>query len=231
MSLLNAKVSVIIPALNEETAITRVISDIPRDLVTEIIVADNGSTDRTAEAAKNSGARVVHEPEKGYGAACLAGMAAAHEPDIIVFIDGDYSDYPERINELIRPIQEDIYDFVLATRMGDGRQENVLTPQACFGNHLATWLIKILYHHQYHDLGPFRAIRADALNSLEMKDRNFGWTVEMQIKAVQKGLRIKEIPLPYRPRIGTSKVSGTVSGSIKAGYKILYTIAKLILKN
>ena len=218
------RISVIIPALNEQDAIGLVIRDIPKDVADEIIVVDNGSTDNTAMVAEKAGARVVREPHRGYGDACLKGIASAHEPDIVVFLDGDYSDYPEEMARIVAPIMQGTADLVIGSRMmGDGGKQ-VLLPQAYFGNKLATWLIDLLYHHRYTDLGPFRAIRCNALNQLDMRDRNFGWTIEMQIKAIKQGLSIMEVPVRYRTRIGTSKISGTVIGSIKAGAKILYTV-------
>ncbi|MEI6126566.1 MAG: glycosyltransferase family 2 protein [Pseudomonadota bacterium] len=221
------KVCVIIPALNEENSIGLVIRDIPKDSADEIIVVDNGSTDMTAEKACSEGARVVKEKHRGYGAACLAGIAHAGTPDIIVFLDGDYSDYPEEMQKIIAPLIQGEADLVIGSRIAGSCGKNVLLPQAYWGNKLATWLIFILYKHRFTDLGPFRAINYTALQKLGMGDKNFGWTIEMQVKAIKKGLRIKEIPVSYRPRIGTSKISGTITGSIKAGLKILYTLFSL----
>ena len=218
------KITVIIPVLNEQDAIGLVIRDIPKDVADEIIVVGNGSTDNTAMVAEKVGARVVREPHRGYGAACLKGIASAHAPDIIVFLDGDYSDYPEEMARIVAPIVQGTADLVIGSRMMGGGGKHVLLPQAYFGNKLSAWLIDLLYHHRYTDLGPFRAIRCSALNHLDMRDRNFGWTIEMQIKAVKQGLSIREVPVRYRTRIGTSKISGTVIGSIKAGAKILYTV-------
>ena len=217
-------ISVIIPALNEQDAIGRVIRDIPKDVADEIIVVDNGSMDNTAMVAEKAGARVVREPHRGYGAACLKGIASVQEPDIIVFLDGDYSDYPEEMARIVAPIVQGTADLVIGSRLAGADGKAVLPPQAYWGNILATRLIRILYGHCYTDLGPFRAIRCSALKQLDMQDRNFGWTIEMQIKAIKQGLSIREIPVRYRPRIGTSKVSGTLSGSVKAGAKILYTV-------
>ena len=224
-----ASISVIIPALNEMASIGLVIGEIPRDLASEIIVVDNGSTDATAEVARQAGARIVTEPHRGYGAACLAGISAARGPDIIAFLDGDYSDYPEELRLLVQPILAGAADIVIGSRMAGADARQILPPQAYWGNRLATFLLRFLYGYYFTDLGPFRAIRAESLKQLAMADRNFGWTIEMQIKAVQRGLRIREIPIHYRQRIGKSKISGTVSGSIRAGWKILYTIFRLYL--
>jgi len=218
------RISVIIPALNEQDSIGRVINDIPKNMVGEIIVVDNGSIDNTAGIAQSAGARMVREPRRGYGAACLKGIESANHPDIIVFLDGDYSDYPEEMEQLIEPIMQGRADLVIGSRTLGSGGKKVLLPQAYWGNKLATWLIYLLYHHRYTDLGPFRAIRFMALQKLNMQDKNFGWTVEMQIKAVRNRLAIMEIPVKYRQRIGTSKITGTVAGTIKAGAKIIYTI-------
>jgi glycosyltransferase involved in cell wall biosynthesis len=218
------RMSVIIPALNEAASIGLVVRDIPPGLAAEIIVVDNGSTDGTADIARLAGARVVHELNRGYGAACLAGIAAAVHPDIIAFLDGDYSDYPEEIGLLVEPIINGEADLVIGSRMAGANARCVLPPQAYWGNRLATFLLRLLYGFRFTDLGPFRAIRAQSLKALNMCDKNFGWTIEMQIKAVRQGLRIQEMPVRYRNRIGSSKISGTVSGAIGAGLKILYTI-------
>jgi glycosyltransferase involved in cell wall biosynthesis len=223
------RITVIIPALNEAASIGRVIRDIPQSRVSEIIVVDNGSTDGTAEIARQAGARVVYESHRGYGAACLAGIAAAENPDIIVFLDGDYSDYPEELTLLLSPIIHAEADLVIGSRMAGTDARCVLPPQAYWGNRLATFLLRILYSFKFTDLGPFRAIRAQSLKALGMCDRDFGWTIEMQIKAVRHGLRIQEMPVRYRHRIGTSKISGTLGGSIMAGWKILYTIFRYYL--
>lgn len=223
-------ICVIIPALNEQDAIGRVIADIPADLVRKVIVVDNGSTDATVQMAQQAGARVVREPRRGYGAACLAGIAAAGAPDIYVFLDGDYSDYPDEMHLLVAPIAEGQADLVIGSRMAGGRGRNVIPAQARFGNRLACFLMRMIYGFCYTDLGPFRAISSGGLHALGMCDTNYGWTIEMQIKAVTQGLSIVEIPVSYRRRIGCSKVSGTVRGSVRAGYKILYTIARLWLQ-
>ena len=217
---------VVIPAYNEESAIGKVLADIPPDLVCQVVVVDNGSTDATAEVARSMGAKVVHEPRRGYGQACLTGIAALSDADIVVFLDGDYSDYPEEMPALVEPIRRDEADLVIGSRTLGQSEKGALMPQQRFGNALATWLIRLLFGVRYTDLGPFRAIRRQALERLHMVDCNFGWTVEMQIKAAQLGLRCCEIPVRYRPRLGISKISGTLSGSLRAGYKILWTIAR-----
>ncbi|MBN2267366.1 MAG: glycosyltransferase family 2 protein, partial [Candidatus Babeliaceae bacterium] len=196
-------------------------------LVDEIIVVDNGSTDKTAEVARSKGARVVKENLRGYGAACLKGIASAKNPDILVFLDGDYSDYPDEMEKIIAPILKGEADLVIGSRIAHPDGKNALLPQAYWGNKLTTWLIKILYHHTYTDLGPFRAIRIHQLQKLDMQDKNYGWTVEMQIKAIKNRLTIVEVPVNYRKRIGTSKVTGTLSGTIKAGAKMLFTVFSL----
>ena len=224
-----ARIGVVIPALNEVDAIGRVIADIP-SWVDRIVIADNGSTDGTGDAARSAGATVVVEPEKGYGAACLAGIAALGAVDVVVFLDGDFSDHPGDMADLVDPVVAGAADFVLASRAIGKRESGSLTPQQMFGNWLATTLIAGIWRHRYTDLGPFRAIRKTSLNALAMADRNFGWTVEMQIKAAEQKLRILEVPARYRRRIGVSKVSGTVKGTIMAGYKILYVIGRHALR-
>lgn len=219
-------VSVIIPALNEEDSIGAVLSGIPEKYSHDVIVVDNGSTDRTAEVAASHGARVVSEPVRGYGRACLRGIAEIRNADIVVFLDGDYSDYPEEMPLLVEPIAQDRADLVIGSRALGRHDAGALPAHAAFGNRLASWLIWRFFGHRYSDLGPFRAIRWSALQSLKMADRNYGWTVEMQVKAVRHKLRIEEVPVSYRKRIGTSKISGTVMGSIKAGTKIIWTIFK-----
>ena len=216
------KVSVIIPVLNEEGAIANVINDIPKSLVQEIIVVDNGCTDRTAEIARKHGAKVVREPQRGYGSACLAGIAAIQTADIVVFLDGDYSDDPTEMPSLVQPIQEGLAEFVIGTRIPS--EKGALLPQAQFGNKLATFLMRIFFGVRYTDLGPFRAIRYEQLQALDMQDKNFGWTIEMQLKAAKMGMNVREVPVSYRKRIGTSKISGTFLGSLKAGVKILTTL-------
>ena len=219
------RIGVIIPALNEERAIAKVIGDIPA-WVDQIIVADNGSQDMTADVARGCGAYVVCEPERGYGAACLAGIAALAQTDIIVFLDGDYSDYPQDMKALVAPILNGSSELVIGSRALGGAEPGSLTLQQRFGNRLATYLIGVFWGASFTDLGPFRAISAPALKALHMSDRDYGWTVEMQVKAARLGLSYSEVPVRYRVRIGTSKVSGTLKGTIFAGTKILSVIAR-----
>jgi len=223
------RISVIIPAYNEEKSIGLVLDALPQELLHEIIVVDNNSTDNTARSAIEKGARVVEEKRKGYGSACLKGISELDNPHIVVFLDGDFSDYPEEIVKLVAPIESGEMDFVLGSRMILPESRSALLPQSRYGNQLAVFLMRLFFRHQYTDLGPFRAIRYGALQSIAMQDTNFGWTVEMQIKAVKKGLRILEIPVKYRERVGVSKITGTFSGTIKAGTKIIYTIFKYLL--
>ncbi len=220
------RLAVIIPALNEERALPRVLADLPRDRLEEIVVVDNGSSDRTAAVARAGGANVLREARRGYGWACLAGIAhlRASQPDIVVFVDADYSDHPDELPTLIAPIVSGEYDMVIGSRTRGGAQPGALLPHARFGNSLATLLIRLLYGFRYTDLGPFRALRFRSLLELGMMDRSYGWTVEMQIKAIQHGLRITEVPVRYRRRIGVSKVSGTLKGTLLAGSAILWTV-------
>ncbi len=224
-----SRISIIIPAYNEESSIGLVLDALPQEKIHEIIVVDNGSTDATARVAQEHGARVVKEPKKGYGSACRKGIGELDAPDIVVFIDGDFSDFPEEIVLLIGPIEAGEKDFVLGSRMIFPKSQLALLPQARYGNRLAILLIKLFFKYEFTDLGPFRAIRYSSLISLGMQDRDFGWTVEMQIKAVRNGLRIHEVPVNYRKRIGISKITGTISGTIRAGTKIIYTIFKYLL--
>ena len=222
-------ISVIIPAHNEDNSIGRVLNDLPQEKLKEIIVVNNASTDNTAEVARINGAKVVEESCRGYGAACLRGISEVSSSDIVVFVDGDYSDYPEELDQLIKPITENRADFVLGSRMIYPESREALLLQARYGNKLATFLIYIFFGYRFTDLGPFRAIRFDSLKQINMVDTDFGWTVEMQIKAIKNNLKIKEIPVHYRKRIGISKITGTVSGTFKAGVKIIYTIFKYLL--
>jgi glycosyltransferase involved in cell wall biosynthesis len=224
-----ARISVIIPAVDEEEAIGLVIAEIP-PVVEEVIVVDNGSRDRTAEVARAAGARVVGEPRRGYGRACLAGIAAADRPDVLVFLDGDRSDYPAQLPEVTAPILEGRADMVIGSRSLGRREAGAHPWHAVLGTRLCVGFMNLTAGSRATDLGPFRAITAVALRRLEMRDPNYGWTVEMQIKAARAGLRVVEVPVDYRPRIGRSKVSGTVSGSVKAGTKILATIARYAVR-
>ena len=219
------KIGVVIPAFNEAGAIAKVLADIP-DWVDLIVVADNGSTDATSDIARSCGADVTLETESGYGAACLAGIKCITDHDIIVFLDGDYSDYPDQMKRLVDPIVAGTADLVIGSRRRGQVPVGALTLQQKFGNWLACRLIKLFWGVTYTDLGPFRAVRAVSLEELGMQDRAFGWTVEMQLKAILKNLNILEVPTDYRARIGHSKISGTVRGTILAGHAILGTIAK-----
>ena len=222
------RIAVVIPALNEERAIGRVLADVP-EFADRVVVADNGSTDRTAEVARAHGAVVVAEPERGYGAACLAALRHVEEADIVVFMDGDYSDHGAEMAALVAPIAEGEADMVIGSRVLGEREAGSLTPQQRFGNWLATRLIRLIWGATYTDLGPYRAISTAALRRLGMTDRNYGWTVEMQIRAAVAGLRAREVPVSYRRRIGQSKVSGTVKGTVMAGVKILSVIGRFAL--
>lgn len=223
--------AVVIPVFNERSSLPLVVKDIPRELVREIVVVDNGSTDGTDLVARGLSVRLVREERKGYGSACLAGIASleADPPEVVVFLDGDYSDHPEEMPLLLGGIGAGA-DLVIGSRTLGAREPGALLPQARFGNLLACFLIQLLYGHRYTDLGPFRAIRWEALRRLEMRDTNFGWTCEMQVKALRRGLRVAEVPVSYRRRVGVSKITGTVSGTLRAGHKILWTIAKYSLR-
>jgi glycosyltransferase involved in cell wall biosynthesis len=230
---MNPQIKVIIPAYNEQDSIANVINDIP-SIVDEVIVVSNNSTDNTEINAANAGATVLQEPQKGYGYACLKGMAYISiqetKPDIIVFLDGDYSDYPEQLTEVVSPILNDDIDFVIGARVQRLREQGSMTPQQVFGNWLATFLMKLFFGAKFTDLGPFRAIKYDKLLALNMEDKTYGWTVEMQLKALKQKLTYVEVPMKYRNRIGVSKVSGTVKGSVMAGIKILGWIFKYSFK-
>lgn len=222
----------IIPAYNEEHSIAKVVRDIPKDLARHIVVCNNGSTDETKTNALNAGAIVVDEPKAGYGQACLKGLEYIDsldvKSDIVVFLDGDYSDYPEHAIDLVKPIIQDDHDLVIGSRVKGDLQSGSMTIPQMFGNWLATTLIKVIYNYDFSDLGPFRAIKYTALNQINMQDTDYGWTVEMQVKAAKLGMKCSEIPVNYRKRIGKSKVSGTIKGTFLAGHKILWTIFKLI---
>ena len=226
-------IKVIIPAYNEQDSIANVINDIPKN-VDEVIVISNNSTDNTEENARNAGATVLKESKKGYGFACLKGMDYISKqeikPEIIVFLDGDYSDYPEQLTELVAPIINNNIDFVIGSRVKELREDGSMTPQQVFGNWLATFLMKLFFNAKFTDLGPFRAIKYDKLLALKMQDKTYGWTVEMQLKALKQKLTYLEIPMKYRNRIGVSKVSGTLKGTIFAGIKILSWIFKYSFK-
>ncbi len=219
------RIGVVIPALDEEAAIGRVVDAVP-GWVDEVVVVNNGSTDATAAVARAHGARVVDESRRGYGVACRTGIDALDDPHVVVFLDGDFSDRPEQMARLVDPIVEDRADFVLGNRVCEERDGHSMTRFQRMGNRLACGLINGLWRARYSDLGPFRAIRRSALQSLELRDRNFGWTVEMQIKAVRRGLRVQEVCTSYRHRIGHSKISGTFSGAVGAGAKILFVILR-----
>ena len=226
-------IKVIIPAYNEEKAIGHVIQDIPSS-VSEVIVISNNSTDNTIQTAKNSGATVLSENRKGYGYACLKGLEYIAQletkPDIIVFLDGDYSDYPQELTQIIAPILEHNIDFVVGARVARLREKHSMTPQQIFGNWLATTLMKSFFNATFTDLGPFRAIKYEKLVALNMEDKTYGWTVEMQLKVLKQKMSYVEIPVRYKNRIGVSKVSGTVKGSVMAGVKIIGWIFKYTFK-
>jgi len=217
------KIAAIIPALNEEEAIGQVVSAVPRDLVSEVIVVDNGSTDRTAEVARAAGAMVVPQRERGYGAACHAGLMAADGADLLVFLDGDRSDVPQEMPLVFGPIIQGRADLVIGSRLAGRREPGAMPPHALFGNWLAGKVLRALYRVQITDLGSFRAIRRTALLDLGMQERTFGWPVEMIAKAARRGYRVVEVPVTYRRRIGRSKVAGTVKGSVLAAYYIFAT--------
>jgi glycosyltransferase involved in cell wall biosynthesis len=227
------EIKVIIPAFNEADSIGQVIKELPSS-VSEIIVVNNNSTDNTAENAANAGATVLSENRKGYGYACLKGLdyvaKQSKAPDIIVFIDGDYSDYPEELDNVVAPILKNNVDFVVGARVEHLREEGSMTPQQIFGNWLSTFLMSLFFGAKFTDLGPFRAIKYEKLKELEMEDKTYGWTVEMQLKVLRKKMTYTEVPVRYKKRIGVSKVSGTVKGSIFAGIKILAWIFKYSIK-
>lgn len=221
---------VIIPAFNEENAIGNVLKDIPKSIVREVIVVNNNSNDATKDIAAANGAIVLDEPVQGYGNACLRGVNYIRQmnpkPEIVVFIDADYSDHPEEMPKLVAPIINEDYDMVIGSRALGVKERGAMTPQQVYGNIIATRMMKWLYGVTYTDLGPFRAIRYDALMEIGMKDRTYGWTVEMQLKAAKLKMKVTEVPVNYRKRIGFSKISGTIKGTFMAGYKIIATILK-----
>ncbi|MBI2956299.1 MAG: glycosyltransferase family 2 protein [Acidobacteria bacterium] len=224
------RIALLLPALNEEQALVQLLDELPRGLFARVVVVDNGSTDGTAEVARRRGAEVVREPERGYGRACLAGLAALEgDVDIVVFMDADGSDVPAEAERLLAPILAGEADLVIGSRALGTAEPGSLRWAQRWGNGLAVELIRLLYAHRYTDLGPFRALRWASLEQLEMRDPNFGWTAEMQVKALQRGLRVREVPVSYRVRLGRSKISGTVKGTAQAGAKILWTILRLRL--
>lgn len=227
----NSGIYVIIPAFNEALSIHKVIAKIPA-IVDEVIVINNNSSDQTSESARNAGATVIDEPRQGYGFACLKGIDYLKDKPakIVVFLDADYSDYPEELTEIIKPIVKQNYDMVIGSRYLGHKESGSMTPQQVFGNWLATKLIKLFFGVSYTDLGPFRAIKYNKLLALGMQDQTYGWTVEMQLKAAKKGYKVTEVPVNYKVRIGKSKVSGTLKGTVMAGYKILSWIFKYALK-
>jgi hypothetical protein len=221
----DARIALIIPALDEELALATVLDELPRSWFAQVIVVDNGSRDATAAVARAGGARVIREPRRGYGRACLAGLAALDgAADLVVFMDADASDVPSEVPRLLEPILAGEADLVIGARRA---APGALAWHQRWGNRLAVGLIRLLFGFRYTDLGPFRAIRRACLAELAMRDTNFGWTAEMQVKAVRRGLRVREVPVSYRPRLGRSKISGTVSGSLRAGIKIVWTVFRL----
>ena len=226
------RVGLVVPAWNEEEALPLVLAELPSGRFDRLVVVDNGSTDGTARVAAAGGAEVVHEPRRGYGSACLAGIAALGTPgpggapaldagDVVVFLDADHSDHPEELGLILAPLERGEADLVIGSRVLGGATMDALLPQAWFGNRLACFLMRVLFGARYTDLGPFRAIRVEALRRLAMSDTGFGWTVEMQLKARTHGLRVVEVPVRYRKRVGTSKITGTVRGTVGAAVKIL----------
>ncbi len=230
------RIDVLIPAWNEEKSLPLVLADLPKAWVRQVIVCDNGSSDGTAEAAKRGGAIVVSQPERGYGNACLAGMRylenlpSSEQPEIVVFLDGDYSDFPDELYKVVSPILNDNKDMVIGSRRLGGLEPGAMTIPQRFGNWLAPMMIQIFYGYKFTDLGPFRAIRWDKLKAMGMCDKNYGWTVEMQVRAAKMNLQCAEVPVRYRKRAaGHSKVSGTIKGSVLAGWKIITTIFRLLI--
>jgi glycosyltransferase involved in cell wall biosynthesis len=226
-----ARVSVIIPTHNEAQSIGRVLADLPTDIVTEILVVDSNSTDGTPEIASKMGARVIREPRRGYGRACLTGLAEANNPDIVVFLDGDYSDRPAELKLLLAPILEGRADITLGSRLGKQSIRGAMPRHAAFGNHLAAFLIRLLYGVKMSDLGPFRAGLADVLRRLELGETTYGWAVEMILKGTLAGFRVVEVPVSYYPRIGKSKISGTLRGTVGAAWFILSLIVRYYFRH
>jgi glycosyltransferase involved in cell wall biosynthesis len=225
-----SRIAVVIPALNEEASIGRVLADLPDGLI-QVIVADNGSSDGTAAVARRGGARVVDAPRRGYGSACLAGIAALDDDiDVVVFLDADYSDHPDELPRIVAPVLDGRADLVIGSRALGNAQPGSMLPQQRFGNWLSTRLIRLLFGYRYTDLGPFRAVRRSALDRLGMRDPTYGWTVEMQVRALQEGLAVTEVPVSYRRRIGRSKIAGTVRGTLAAGVKIISTVVLLRMR-
>lgn len=220
------RIAVVIPALNEEDAIGVVVREVPRDLVGEIIVVDNGSIDRTEEVARAAGARVIREPTRGYGAACLTGAMAAQDADVLVFLDGDRSDDPSEMLTVLRPVLDGQADLVIGSRTAGLTEEGALTSTQRLGNRLVTWMIRLLYGLRLTDIGPFRAIRVETFRDLGMEHKTYGWPVEMIVKAAKKGYQVVNVPVSCRKRIGRSKVAGTVKGSLLAGYHLLSTTVR-----
>ncbi len=224
-------VSVVIPAFNEENGVGQVISEIPRNIVRDIVVVNNASTDKTERIARAAGAIVLNEPVRGYGRACLKGIEHLRRfspPDIVVFLDADHSDFPEEITSLLNPILTHDVDLVIGSRALGKKERGSMTFQQIFGNWLATRLLALLYNAKFTDLGPFRAMKFSSLLELDMQDKTYGWTVEMQLKVAKKKMRWTEVPVRYRKRIGFSKISGTIQGTVMAGYKIISTIVKYL---
>jgi len=227
------QIDVVIPAFNEESSLPLVLTAIAHPPVNRVVVVDNNSTDGTARVAADGGATLVRETRPGYGSACLRGLAHLREnqpPDIVVFLDADYSDHPEQLPEVIAPILRDQADLVIGSRTLGEREPGALLPQARVGNVIACLMIRVLYGHRYTDLGPFRAIRWSALEKLRMTDTDFGWTAEMQVKALRHGLRTVDVPVNYRKRVGVSKITGTLKGTLLAGYKIVWTVLRYSIR-
>ena len=220
------RIAVVIPALDEEDAIGVVVREVPRDLVGEIIVVDNGSIDRTGEVARAAGARVIREPTRGYGAACLTGAMAAQDADVLVFLDGDRSDDPSEMLTVLRPVLDGQADLVIGSRTAGLTEEGALTSTQRLGNRLVTWMVRLLYGLRLTDIGPFRAIRVETFRDLGMEHKTYGWPVEMIVKAAKKGYQVVNVPVRCRKRIGRSKVAGTVKGSLLAGYHLLSTTVR-----